>query len=184
MLRTLIGLIQATLTATLAAQSPPIAPPVYRFGLDQLAIEDAPHRICWVPKRGPADGNIIHAADFPPTFGQAAPGVAFPTPGPLWRRKLLVEAHVWDVRANPQTDPDTSKDYDVTEALSNHLVAAIHEVTFGSYAMASEDWTTVQGSAQRLGIVNVLGIVMYLPWTRERDATAQVLTIPIVPEGT
>lgn len=184
MLTALVGIIQATLTATLAAQSPPVAPPLYRFGQDQLAIEDSPNRICWVPKRGPADGKIMPAADFPPTWGQNPPGTAFPNPRPLWRRRLTVEAHVWNVRPNWQTDPDTKKDYDATEALTNHLVAAIHTVTFGSYEIAGEDWTTTQASAQRQGIVCILQAVLYLPWTREPDTTAVVATMPIVPEGT
>lgn len=183
-LQVLIGIIQTALTTTLAGFTPPQAPPTYRFGEDQLAIEDDAPRICWVPRRASTDRNIIPAADFPPTFGQAPPGAAFPNPGPLWRRKLLVEAHVWAVRPNFDTDPDTSKDYGAAEALANHLVAAIQNVCFGAYEISGESWTTAQGSSQRKGIVCVLQAVLYVPWTREQDATAVVAQMPIIPEGT
>jgi hypothetical protein len=184
MLRPLVLLIETALNVVLAAQSPPQPAPTYRFGKDQLAIEDDAPRICWVPTRGPADAKIIPAADFPPTFGQSPPGTAFPNPRPLWRRKLRVDAHVWAVRPNFASDGDTSKDYDACEALCNHLVATIHGITFGSYEIAGEDWTTEQASTQRKGIVNILSVVFYLPWTREPDTTAEVITMPIVPEGT
>jgi hypothetical protein len=177
--------INAALATYLAALS--IQVPTFRFGRDELAIEDAPPRICWVPRRGNADGAIIQGADFPPMFGQPAGSTTRPATSPLWRRKVTVDAHVWAIRDNPDTDPDTSKDYDACETLANHLVAMMHTLTFGSMDMAGEDWdsaATQQGSAQRRGLVQVISPVLFIPWTREPDTLAVVDTMPITPEGT
>ena len=185
MIRPVVLAINAALTTYLTALSIPV--PAFRFGRDQLAMEDAPPRICWVPRRGTADGEIIQGADFPPMFGQPAGSTTRPSVSPLWRRKVTVDAHIWAIRANPATDPDTSGDYDACETLANHLVAMMHTLAFGTMDMAGEDWDsqqTQQGSAQRFGMVQVISPVLFIPWTREPDTLAVVDTMPITPEGT
>ena len=172
--------VNTQVVATLAALSLPTVA-AFGFGADQLAYEQDAPRIVWVPKSGPADGKIMPAADAPPDFGVPA-GTSYPTPRPLYRRRLTMECHVWAIRANPETDLDTSKDYAAAEALGNHVVAAAQVVAFGSYEMGSEVWTTDAGADRRRGVELVLNFVPYLVWTRELDALGVVHTMPLTPE--
>ena len=172
--------VNTAVTATLVALAlPPVA--FFGFGSDELAYEQDAPRIVWVPTTGSADGKIMPAADAPPNFGVAA-GTSFPTPRPLYRRRLTMECHVWAIRATPETDLDTSKDYAAAETLANHVVAAAQHVAFGSYEMGGERWTTVQAATVRRGVELVVTFVPFLIWTDELETLATVHTMPLTPE--
>ena len=169
--------INARLTATLTRLALPI--PTFRFGQDELYTQDAPPRIVWVPKRGPADGKLKPAADHPSQFSGDPTDHTPVNPRPLWRRRVGFEAHVWALRDNATVDLAREKDYTAAEVLANHLVAAIHDEMYGSYAVTSEDWSTQQASKQRLGAVVVVGVELEMAWAREDDAYRVVTAMPI-----
>lgn len=157
--------------------------PTFRFGEDQLHVQEDAPRIVWVPRRGSADSNIKPAADHPSMFNGGSANRSMPTVRPLWRRKLGFEVHVWALRDDASGDLDIKKDFVAAEQLVNHLVAAIHDETWGSYAATSEDWTKAQASAQRRGTLVVVGVELHLAWTREADTLATVTAMPVVAQG-
>jgi len=173
--------INARLTDTLTRLD--LAVPTFRFGEDELNVQDSPPRIVWVPKRGPADMKFKPAPDHPSMFSGNPADKTPVNPNPLWRRRLGFEAHVWAVRDDAASDLDRKHDYAAAEVLVNHLVAAIHDVTWGTYSMTSEDWGTAQASKQRHGVVVVVGVELELTWTRELDTYAPVTAMPIAPQG-
>lgn len=184
-LRDVATAVEGRLTAVLAALAVPQLPPTYHYGKDSLHLEEDAPRIVWVPRAGGADGKIMKAPDFPPDFGVAKAPTDFPTPSSLWRRTPTLEAHVWAIRPNPATNFDATKDYVAAELLANHLVAAFHDMMFGSYEMTGENWDAPQanqGAASRRGAVVVLQFRVSMAWAREVDATA-VLSAGTSPTG-
>jgi hypothetical protein len=157
--------------------------PTFRFGEDQLHVQEDAPRIVWVPRRGPTDANIKPAADHPSMFAGGSADRSMPTVRPLWRRLLGFEVHVWALREDANVDHDLKKDVTAAEQLVNHLVAAVHEETWGSYAATSEDWTKAQASSQRRGTLVIVGVQLHLAWTREADTLAEVTAMPIVAQG-
>jgi len=88
--------------------------PNFGFGKEGVPQSSAPPRIVFIPVAGPAS----------PPDSRGGETRA------LWKRKVHVEFHVWE------------RDISAAEALCNHLVAAIHFVMPGSYAMVGEAWDT------------------------------------------
>lgn len=147
---------QDRLTAVLTGLS--LTVPTYRLGADQLAIEDAPPRITWVPTTEAILGPHAQGGD----------GVS--NPRPLKSRHATVQAHVW------------GDDIPATEVLAGHLVAAIHDVAHGVERGIRADWTVGQAAANRRGWLYVLEWEIEIPFTRELDVFHVVTSMPITPE--
>lgn len=139
--------------------------PTFSVGKDKISFQEAPPRIVWVPTRGPVRGP----------HGQGGDGVG--NPRPIKTRHIGVVAHIWAADASK---PDGSGDFAAVEVLTNHFVAAIHDVCHGAYDITSEDWPEdIQQQSTRLGMVCLLSMEFQIPFTRELDTYAQILTAPI-----
>ncbi len=143
---------------------------MFRTGDQELALEDRPPRVCWVPRGGPVGApdklgggtNASHLGD-----GAVAPG-------PLWSRRDLVEVHIWAAAEPPGLGKSQQRaDIAACEDLGRHVVAAVHGVTYGSYKVVSSLWNTA--SVSNLGVEWIIGIVFGVPFVREDE----VLSLPI-----
>lgn len=148
--------VQAQATAVITALGQTV--PVFQLGADRLMVEGAPPQVVWVPTvetiRGP--------------HSQGGDGVR--NPRPLRTRHARVQAHIWGI------------DIPATEALANHIVAAIHDVCHGVHDEISADWTLNQASTTRLGWLYVLEWEVQVPFTRELDTYHVVTAMPITPQ--
>lgn len=138
--------------------------PAFAFGEDGLGELRSPPSVVWVPRAGTMAGA-----------GQLG-GDQIATPRALMRRQLTIEAHIW---VSAGDDQDTSKDFTAAEDLMNHLVAAMHAAWWGAHRVASESWFSGQSASTKLGVICVLGVIVYLPLVRELEQTVVVGTIPI-----
>jgi hypothetical protein len=153
--------VQTQVTTTLTALGQPI--PAFDVGADRLMVEGAPPRIVWVPLRERILGPHAQGGD----------GVT--NPRPLRTRHAQVQVRIWGVGSPPSAVNDLA----ATEALINHLVAAINAVGWGAWDATGGDWSLAQGSTTRLGIVYVLDLEVQIPITREADVLHVVSSMPI-----
>jgi hypothetical protein len=158
-----VAAVEQQLQLVLEQPSVNLPMPKMAIGLDKISHQEAPPRMVWIPQRGSVRGP----------HGQGGDGVI--NPRPLWTRHLGVLVHIW---AEDSSKPDGSGDVPMVEAYMQHLVAAIHDMCHGAYAVVSEDWpASIQGQTTNLGAVCLLGLELQLPLTREPDTYATIETI-------
>ena len=153
MIQEVLDAVQAQLLGTLTALGLPI--PSFSVGERVLAELDTTPRIVWVPRGGPVGVARKNGGD----------GVRYP--GALWHRTVQVNAHIWH------------DDVASAEVLAGHLVAALHFVAVGSYAVTGETWDT-RGSTSE-GVVCVLECQLKMPFTREMPDIVKPTSAPLHP---
>lgn len=159
---------EALLTKTLAGLK--LKVPQFRTGDQELVLEDAPPRVCWVPRGGPiGPTDALGGGTNASRLGDGAV-----LPGPLWSRHDLIEVHIW-MAADPVPPGESQQRADIAacEKMGRHVVAAMHGVAYGSYKVVSSTWNT--SSVSNLGVVWIIGIVLGVPFVREDE----VLSLPI-----
>lgn len=171
-----LALVEQQLRVTLQWLHKPV--PIFGFGEQALAVEEAPPRIVWVPRNGPVGApDALGGGTNATRLGDGAN-----TPSPLWGRRLKVDAHIWAAGNITVFQQDQQKaDVSAAERLGRHLVAALHAQLYGSYSIVSEAWDT--SAVSNLGVVWILGIVIGMPFIRENDTFSQPLNdFPITPQ--
>jgi hypothetical protein len=126
--------------------------PSFGLGQGEVANMDTTPRVIWVPMGGPISVANKNGGD------------GMRNPGALWHRTVQVNAHIW------------ADDVTEAEVLANHLVAALHWVAVGSYAVTSETWDT-KGTTDE-GVLLVLEIQLRMPFTRESIGSVRPNLIP------
>ncbi len=149
---------EAILTATLTNLSLPV--PKFRTGADQVTVAGAPPQIVWVPRSGPVTGRTAMGGD---GVGQ---------PRSLYDRNLSVDCYVWSIQA---ADSDPKQHLAATEALCQHLVAAMYESSFGAIKVERESWDTSAQESGKAGALCILTVTVKFPFVRE----AEVFSLPI-----
>lgn len=136
-------------------------PPVCKLSADAISEQDSPPRIVMVPIGGPIKDST----------GQAGFGEQVKRPAALKARHLRFDFHVW------------GKDFDESESLMNHAVAALHDMGWGADKPIHEDWQKGAGSTARAGELVILSVEIEIPLVREPVDIATVQDFaPMTPE--
>lgn len=132
--------------------------PVHELGADHLATMSAPPRIVWV-----LDGGRVTPARQTGS-GSRALGIR-----EIAERNERCLIHVW------------GDDFDATDRLMNHFVAAAREIASGfSFHALSTDWKVGQDQKTAAGRLCVLEIEIRIPFTAEPLAISQPPHTPTI----
>jgi hypothetical protein len=153
MIQEVLDAVNAQLLAVLTDLGLPV--PTFSLGERELADLDTTPRIAWIPRGGPIAVAKKNGGDF------------IRHPGALWHRSVQVNAHIWH------------DDVASAEVLAGHLVAALHYVACGSYAVTGETWDTRGSTAE--GVLCILECQLRMPFTREMPTTVQPTSAPMTP---
>ena len=139
--------------------------PRLRFGKKYTPeTRDAPY-VHLIPGRAEIEG--------PSHLGSGAPG----SPLQLWTKRQHVKAECWGYK-QPTSDPsqDYIASYGVAEDLMNVVAAAIHQQTYGSELVYSDEFSPIEDNETR-GVGLSLDFSLFLPITQVPVPSSMVATI-------